>query len=149
MSYSYIKNVFPNFNSTKSLDDNVYNKLKSSNLTLNNDFQSDLNFIPSTINLEQFNEVETVASPSPSPSQGPALNQNVMTTKTPISTNYEVHNCENYIKHILSCSKCQGIMRKQLNTDNERLRNEELMELFSYILLGIFVLLFIDNIRYK
>lgn len=144
MSYSYIKNVFPNFNSSKSLNDNVYNKLKSSNLTLNNDtndFQSDLNFIPSTINLEKFNEIETFVSP------GPAPNQNVI--KTQIPTNCEVHNCEDYIKHVLSCSKCQGIMRKQLNTDNERLRNEELMELFSYILLGIFVLLFIDNIRYK
>jgi hypothetical protein len=147
MSYSYIKNVFPNFNSSKSLDDNIYNKLKSSNLSLNNEVQSDLNFIPSTINLEQF-EVDQSSIPIPTPSPSPVSNQyhlpNQFQTK-----NTSTANCEDYIKHIMSCSKCQGIVRKQLNTDNERLRNEELMELFSYILLGVFILLFIDNIRYK
>lgn len=146
MSYSYIKNVFPNFNSSKSLDDNVYNKLKSSNLTLVNDeIQSDLNFLPSSLNLEQYknsHEIEHFTE-----NQNVIANPMVTAAPSPISNNLSSNiDCEIYIKHVLSCSKCQGIIRKQLNTDNERLRNEELMELFSYILLGVFILLFIDNI---
>jgi hypothetical protein len=55
--------------------------------------------------------------------------------------------CDQYIKHILECSKCKAIATKQLGIENDRFRNEEMMELASYIIFGLFILLLIDSIK--
>jgi hypothetical protein len=55
--------------------------------------------------------------------------------------------CDQYIKHILECSKCKTIAIKQLGIDNDRFRNEEMMELASYIIFGLFILLLIDSLK--
>jgi hypothetical protein len=57
--------------------------------------------------------------------------------------------CDEYMKHVLECSLCKSAITKQLQLDNDRIRNEEIMELISYIAFGIFVLLLIDNIKKK
>jgi exonuclease VII small subunit len=55
--------------------------------------------------------------------------------------------CDQYIKHVLECSKCKTIAIKQLGIDNDRFRNEEMMELASYIIFGLFILLLIDSLK--
>ena len=55
--------------------------------------------------------------------------------------------CDQYIKHVLECSKCKAIAIKQLRIDNDRFRNEEMMELASYIIFGLFILLLIDSLK--
>lgn len=55
--------------------------------------------------------------------------------------------CDQYIKHVLECSKCKAIAIKQLGVDNDRFRNEEMMELASYIVFGLFILLLIDSLK--
>ena len=62
--------------------------------------------------------------------------------------NYKIETgCENYMKHLLECNKCKMIAMKQLSIDNERFRNEEIMEIISYIIFAIFILLLIDNLK--
>lgn len=68
--------------------------------------------------------------------------------KTQISKNEAVDgDCDQYIKHVLECSKCKAIAIKQLGIDNDRFRNEEMMELASYIIFGLFILLLIDSLK--
>jgi hypothetical protein len=57
--------------------------------------------------------------------------------------------CDNYIRHVLGCHKCRSIITKQWNIDNDRIRNEEIMELVTYIIFGIFILLLIDILKSK
>ena len=57
--------------------------------------------------------------------------------------------CDFYMKHVLSCHSCRSIIMKQLNMDNDRIRNEEIMELVTYIVFGIFILLLIDILKNK
>ena len=55
--------------------------------------------------------------------------------------------CDIYIKHILECSKCKSTVMKQLGLETDRVRNEEIMEVVSYIVFGLFILLLIDSIK--
>jgi hypothetical protein len=55
--------------------------------------------------------------------------------------------CESHVSHVLNCPRCKGIISRQLNLDNDRIRNEEFMELFSYIVFGVFILLLIESIK--
>lgn len=55
--------------------------------------------------------------------------------------------CDQYIKHVLECSKCKAIAIKQLGVESDRFRNEEMMEVASYIIFGLFILLLIDSLK--
>lgn len=55
--------------------------------------------------------------------------------------------CDGYIKHILDCNKCKNIVTKQFGIDNDKFRNEEMMELASYIVFGLFILLLVDSLK--
>lgn len=55
--------------------------------------------------------------------------------------------CDAHINHVLNCPRCKGVITRQLNLDNDRVRNEEFMELFSYVIFGVFMLLLIDNLK--
>jgi hypothetical protein len=57
--------------------------------------------------------------------------------------------CDQYMKHILECSKCKAIAMKQLGIESDRFRNEEMMEVASYIIFGLFILLLIDSLKGK
>lgn len=54
---------------------------------------------------------------------------------------------EQYIKHLSECSVCKEMVLKQFNIETERLRNEEVIELISYIMFGLFILILIDNLK--
>ena len=57
--------------------------------------------------------------------------------------------CDLYIKHILECEDCKKRVIKQFNLDVDKQKNEEIMEIISYMIFGIFVLLLIDNVKQK
>ena len=62
-------------------------------------------------------------------------------------TKCEDPDCDEYIKHILECGRCKAIAIKQLGVDNDRFRNEETMEIVSYVVFGLFILLLIDTLK--
>ena len=55
--------------------------------------------------------------------------------------------CDKYVKHITNCEKCKSILMKQLNIESDNKRNEELMELISYLIFAIFILLLINSLK--
>lgn len=55
--------------------------------------------------------------------------------------------CDSHISHVINCPRCKGIISRQLNLDNDRVKNEEFMEMFSYIVFGVFILLLIDSLK--
>lgn len=54
---------------------------------------------------------------------------------------------EEYIKHLSTCSSCKDIVLKQFNLESDRLRNEEIIELISYVMFGIFILVLLDSLK--
>jgi hypothetical protein len=61
----------------------------------------------------------------------------------------EVISHEIFIKHVMECNICKDRLLKQFNIQTERIRNEEIMELISYIMVGIFILILLDNLKNK
>jgi hypothetical protein len=59
----------------------------------------------------------------------------------------EHSSCSSFIKHINHCEDCRIVMMKQFNIESDRIRNEELMELISYIMFGVFILLLFDQLK--
>jgi hypothetical protein len=64
--------------------------------------------------------------------------------KTIESCNFD---CDVYTKHILECSKCKNIIMKQFGIESDKIRNEEIMELISYFIFALFILLLIDSLK--
>ena len=54
-------------------------------------------------------------------------------------------NCDRYVKHVIECNKCKMMAMKTFGIETDRIRNEEIMELISYILFGLFILMLIDS----
>lgn len=55
--------------------------------------------------------------------------------------------CDVYSKHMTSCAHCKDTFTKQFRLDNDRLQNQEYIELISYIAFGIFILILFDNLQ--
>ena len=51
--------------------------------------------------------------------------------------------CDIYIKHISECRKCRELVSRQFNMYD----NEEVMEVISYLIFGLFILLAINSIK--
>lgn len=50
---------------------------------------------------------------------------------------------DEYIRHVVDCSEC----RRRLNIELDRVQNDEWIELISYIVFGIFILMLIDSLK--
>jgi hypothetical protein len=123
MSYSYLKNVFPDFSESKSYNEPIYGLIKKPEKV-----------VPSPIeNNEMAKYAKTLISE----------NKDVLEA----FTNNEVFKCDDYMKHVLECEKCKETLSKHLKIDSNKIQNEELMEIISYIAFGIFVLLVMENLR--
>lgn len=48
------------------------------------------------------------------------------------------------INHINNCPSCKDLILKQFGVETERQKNEEMLELLSYIIFGIFILILLD-----
>jgi len=136
MSYSYIKSVFPNFEPSTVNNNVLYNQIptrdeKPDNVKLqvaeanangNDDYYK---FAKSLIN-----EASSVES----------------FTNNTVSYN-SLNDCDNHVNHILKCTRCREQILKQFNLEQDKMRNEEIMEIMSYIIFGIFILLLIETLR--
>jgi hypothetical protein len=181
MSYSYIKSVFPKFESSKVYDERIYNSLSTIST-------SPLSFQPNPLNQELQSFTENLVQPQPQAPQPPQAPQKPQAPQTPqepqtlqapqkevqqilqqednlkfynqpliLSTEeYENENknsdkskCDEYCYHALSCPKCSSVLTKQLGIMNDKARIEEMMELGSYIIFGIFMLLLLESIKKK
>ena len=63
--------------------------------------------------------------------------------------NNEAISHDQYVKHVLSCKSCKEIVMTQLQLENDRLYKEEMMELISYIILAIFIVLLLESLNKK
>lgn len=164
MSYAYIKNVYPSFKASKEYNNKLYNSLESitqppTPLTQANDntpapFESDdeARFARSLLSNSELKPIETLQNTTETPSK-----DNLRYYNIPIIEQFEETrpssqqdckvDCDSHISHVLSCPRCKGMISRQLNLDNDRIKNEEFMELFSYIVFGIFILLLLDSIK--
>lgn len=55
--------------------------------------------------------------------------------------------CDSHVMHVINCTRCKSVISRQFNLDNDRVRNEEFMELFSYVIFGVFILLLVDSLK--
>lgn len=156
MSYSYVKTVFPNFKYS-----NVYNTKLYDNLNVTQDIKFEpietetnqlfSNFPKLTQEKEQ-SKIETFQDNQkffnqPLPINNIPVNNNLINREKFDDTN--TYNHTQYTKHILECESCKELLIKQFGIENDRIRNEEIMELISYLIFGLFILLLIDTYTKK
>ena len=67
-----------------------------------------------------------------------SFSESTLKDKTNVSSHDE------YLNHINNCPSCKELLLKQFNIETERLRNDEIMELLSYIVFGIFIIILIQ-----
>jgi hypothetical protein len=170
MSYSYVKTVFPNFEYSNVYDDKLYKNLNGLTLAsptvqqkpASKDISSEIkpyepqgdSFLTNELKpeasetrlLEKF-ESSTIKKDNLHYYNLPSIPINKIEgfSETTVNTNPTSH--EQYIKHLSECNVCKEIMLKQFNIESERLRNEEIIELISYIMFGLFILILIDSLK--
>lgn len=172
MSYSYIKSVFPNFeNSNKVYDETLYTNINSSlyNDSLpqdkppsgyNENKKADTFILPSNKLLENLTNVNSNVNsntnstaefkpqiPVKSQKQISIVESPPIESKVDILDKYDCDNCDTHIRHILNCKQCKMLAIKQLSIESDKYRNEEMMELASYVIFGMFILLLIDSLK--
>jgi len=126
MSYSYIKNVFPNF-AYSNLSNENFNVIETASPQVPEPYESKL-FAPKT---EPKCEPIEVAKPR----------------LEDFNNTSENYGCEYVMDHVSKCDKCYKMLIKQLTLESDRIQREELMELASYVAFGIFVLLLVDYLK--
>lgn len=163
MSYSYVKTVFPDFEFSNVYNDKLYtndnqvNQIKT-NIT---GFENNLGNVNAGI--ETYKQIEPYQEPYQEQSKSnlkyynkPVLDQGIPNyinvnpqesfQSTPTPTTTVTNNHDEYINHINSCPSCKDALLKQLGIETERLKNDEIMELTSYVLFGIFILILLDSL---
>jgi hypothetical protein len=166
MSYSYVKTVFPDFKYSNIYDTKLYDNLNISqrnnsfepiesenyyefknNKELNkpiqdiqqNIQQSVLNkSLHNFVNLETFQDNQKIYHP-PNPMNNIPLQNNI------IKETFDNNDHSQYTTHVLDCPICKELLMKQFNVENQRILNTEIMELISYIIFGLFIILLIDT----
>lgn len=156
MSYSYVKTVFPNFQYSNLYNSNIYDNLnvskdkkifEAADFNTNSQF-SDLSVFeeekPSKSKIETFQDNQQFFN-QPLPKDNiPVNNNKIYSERFEQPQRQENSDHLEYTKHVLECSKCKELLMKQFGLENERIRNEEIMELISFIIFGLFILLLID-----
>lgn len=54
---------------------------------------------------------------------------------------------ETYTKHVLECDQCKEVLLKQFNIETDRIRNQEILELITFLIFGLFILLLLDGLK--
>lgn len=174
MSYSYVKTVFPNFEYSNVYNDKLYSDmsgpaptvtvpavvepndenpavsyLKSEPLIVRPEDQTHLletkTFKEPFTQLKQHNEQNQENKEQDKYSDKDNLhfyNRRIETFNGHGHENGHGHGHEHdvYLKHVSKCDFCKSILRRQYPT-------EQMMELISYIALGIFILILLDRIK--
>ena len=159
MSYSYVKTVFPDFKYSNVYDTKLYDNLNVSQYDnrLFEPVDTDIsrNYADITLAQEQpkkesrietFQDNQKFYTP-PLPASNIPINNNRINREKFDDEPSQKH--LEYTKHVLECPSCKELLMKQFNLENERIRNEEIMELISYLIFGLFILLLIDTYAKK
>lgn len=159
MSYSYVKTVFPNFEFSNVYNDKLYTTtipskpLNVTGLDINQNneqtykqiesYQEHFEEEPYKNNLTYYNK--------------PVLNQDIphyqninpqeSFSESTLKDKTNVSSHDEYLNHINNCPSCKELLLKQFNIETERLRNDEIMELLSYIVFGIFIIILLDSLK--
>lgn len=133
MSYSYINVVFPSFKSSTT-DVKLFNNITPQPLSQLQEVELNNKGI-------ELPQTKLIEEPTPLPQTSNF--QQIETFETG-DCNFD---CKEYLKHITECSACKNMMIKQFNIDNDRIRTEETMELLSFIVFGVFILLLVDSLK--
>jgi hypothetical protein len=118
---------------------NILNTPTAKNVS-NNSFQE-------FVNLETFQDNQKIYHP-PIPMNNIQLNNNIIKKEnfnTNTNTNTNANDHLQYTTHVLDCPICKEILIKQLGLENQRILTTEIMELISYIIFGLFIILLIDT----
>ncbi len=137
MSYSYIKSVFPNFQVAKIYNDALYSDNSFNSLPIKEETNNILNITP--INDEPLQSIAQFQSGL----RSEKLTKEEFTQNDNSDT--EVHDI--HLQHVLQCVKCKEILIKQLDIEQDRAKREEVLEIVSYVMFGLFVLLLIQTIQ--
>lgn len=134
MSYSYIKSVFPNFETSTWVEPkNTTTEVKSAISAIEPINQQDLSKTHAQFAKGLLEHL--------SPVQEKHVALNVET--------FSDQGCDKFTSHVLECTQCKSFLTKHLNVEQETFRNQENMELISYIVFAIFMLLLMDGLRRK
>lgn len=173
MSYSYIKSVFPNFETSKVYGEDLYNNINiktdetSKQKELPKSFIEDkyngtdlqpvipkqqIEEITQKDNLKFYNIPFTPVQTVPSLKEETKQETGEIKEKTGIEKFESLDNGldhSKYILHVMNCKRCKESLIKQFNILDDQLKMEGYIELASYIIFGIFILLLIDTISKK
>lgn len=67
--------------------------------------------------------------------------------KESFSQSSDQNSHETYTKHILECEQCKEVILKQFNIETDRIRNQEILELITFLIFGLFILLLLDGLK--
>ena len=148
MSYSYIESVFPTYKSSNTYNSDLYNTIKppTTKSKVHPMYEKDLaKFTSELIQTKEKFESEPADFPLPSGSKDNLHFYNIPLKSKEGFESLELGNCDMFVKHVLECSKCNQMVSKQLNIETDKQRNEEILEVMSYVMFGIFMLVVLDN----
>lgn len=161
MSYSYVKTVFPNFQFGNVYDDKLYINANPVNSIKTNITGLDNNLVNARIEPYQEPYKEHYQEPYQEEQSKsnltfynkPVLDQDIPNYPSPLES-FENKTApksstshDEYLNHINSCPSCKEALLKQLGVETERLKNDSIMELISYVLFGIFILILLDSVK--
>ena len=164
MSFSYIKNVFPDFRLPES---KPVEPTKKYNIQENfTPPSSDYAIIPKTGGVPEIysfggNDLSTAGQniqiktkPQPQPSQlfeqYTAVNQQFPFGNNSTSTVQQKNSShEDVISHLANCVDCREMFIKQYNLEQSKIFREEIMEFVSYISFSILIIIIIDSFSRK
>jgi hypothetical protein len=147
MTYSYIKSVFPNYQITTGLQ--TMNALPAfaqnkAPFSVQGYDGMDLEGVVHKQKIaNDFKELFENNNPPP-PTPRLSAPQDIQ-RETHVVQVQETH--ESHLAHVMKCEICREALKKQLNIESDKARNEELMELFSYVLFGVFILMLMESIK--
>lgn len=158
MSYSYIKTVFPEFKYSNVYDTKLYENLNVNNNPVFQPVNFDINKNYASLshieseqpksNIETFQDNQKFFN-TPLPANNIPENNNIISRERFNGENNSSGHHVEYTKHVLECGPCKELLMKQFGTENDRIRNEEIMELISYLIFGLFIVLLIDTYAKK
>jgi hypothetical protein len=131
-----INNLLESYENTNTPSPYILNSSENQN-------KNNLQFYNHPINKEYLKYNFNSQLLNPNPIQTNPV-QNSIKYKEESTCNFD---CDIYIKHILECSKCKNIVSKQFGIENEKIRNEEILEMISYFIFALFILLLVDSLK--
>ena len=164
MSYSYVKTVFPNFEFSNVYNDKLYTNVTNVTKEIKPLSVSGVDNNQSNARIETYKQIEPYQEPYQESYQEnyksnltfynkPIVDQDIPNYDSPLEsfenkpTPKSSTSHDEYINHINSCPSCKEALLKQLGIETERLKNDEIMELISYIVFGIFILILLDSLK--